>query len=109
MTSFPEIVINHIQQILTRYWGYSTFRSLQQEIILSVLDGKDTLALMPTGGGKSICFQVPAMAKEGLCLVVSPLIALMKDQVEHLKAKGIPAVSIVSGMSKNEIDIALAC
>ena len=81
MTSFPEIVINHIQQILTRYWGYSTFRSLQQEIILSVLDGKDTLALMPTGGGKSICFQVPAMAKEGLCLVVSPLIALMKDQV----------------------------
>ena len=107
MTSFPEIVINHIQQILTRYWGYSTFRSLQQEIILSVLDGKDTLALMPTGGGKSICFQVPAMAKEGLCLVVSPLIALMKDQVEHLKAKGIPAVSIVSGMSKNEIDIAL--
>jgi len=107
VTSFPEIVINHIQQILTRYWGYSTFRSLQQEIILSVLDGKDTLALMPTGGGKSICFQVPAMAKEGLCLVVSPLIALMKDQVEHLKAKGIPAVSIVSGMSKNEIDIAL--
>ena len=100
-------MINLIQQILTRYWGYSSFRSLQQEIILSVMEGNDTLALMPTGGGKSICFQVPAMAKEGICLVVSPLIALMKDQVEHLKAKGIPAVAIVSGMSKNEIDIAL--
>lgn len=100
-------MINLIQQILTRYWGYSSFRSLQQEIILSVMEGSDTLALMPTGGGKSICFQVPAMAKEGICLVVSPLIALMKDQVEHLKAKGIPAVAIVSGMSKNEIDIAL--
>ncbi|HRH67487.1 MAG TPA: ATP-dependent DNA helicase RecQ, partial [Bacteroidia bacterium] len=89
------------------YWGHSAFRSLQQEIILSVLSGSDTLALMPTGGGKSICFQVPALAREGLCLVVSPLIALMKDQVEHLKTKGIPAVAVVSGMSKNEIDIAL--
>ena len=71
------------------------------------MEGNDTLALMPTGGGKSICFQVPGMAKDGICLVVSPLIALMKDQVEHLRAKGIPAVAIVSGMSKNEIDIAL--
>ena len=100
-------MINLIQQILTRYWGYSSFRSLQQDIILSVMEGNDTLALMPTGGGKSICFQVPALAKDGICLVVSPLIALMKDQVEHLRAKGIPAVAIVSGMSKNEIDIAL--
>jgi ATP-dependent DNA helicase RecQ len=96
-----------IRQILTKYWGYNDFRPLQEEIILSVLDGKDTLALMPTGGGKSICFQVPALAKEGICVVVSPLIALMKDQVEHLKAKGIPAVAVISGMSRNEIDIAL--
>ncbi len=96
-----------IRQILTKYWGYSDFRPLQEDIILSVLEGKDTLALMPTGGGKSICFQVPALAKEGICVVVSPLIALMKDQVEHLKAKGIPAVAVISGMSRNEIDIAL--
>jgi len=96
-----------IQQILSQYWGYSQFRTLQEDIILSVLEGKDTLALMPTGGGKSICFQVPAMSTDGLCLVVSPLIALMKDQVEGLRRKGIPAVSVVSGMTRNEIDIAL--
>ncbi len=95
-----------IRQILTKYWGHNDFRPLQEDIILSVLDGKDTLALMPTGGGKSICFQVPALAKEGICVVVSPLIALMKDQVEHLRSKGIPAVAVVSGMSRNEIDIA---
>jgi ATP-dependent DNA helicase RecQ len=94
-----------IHQVLTKHWGYSTFRSLQSEIILSVLDGKDTLALLPTGGGKSICFQVPAMAKDGICIVISPLIALMKDQVENLMKKSIPAVAVVSGMSKNEIDI----
>jgi ATP-dependent DNA helicase RecQ len=85
-----------IKKILIRYWGYTHFRSLQEEIILSVLNGQDTLALMPTGGGKSLCFQVPAMAKEGFCLVVSPLIALMKDQVEKLKHKGIPAAAIFS-------------
>ena len=96
-----------IHQILTRHWGYSTFRTLQQEIIMSVLDGKDTLALLPTGGGKSICFQVPAMAQEGICIVISPLIALMKDQVENLHKKNIPAVAVISGMSRNEIDIAL--
>ncbi len=96
-----------IRQILTKHWGHSDFRPLQEDIILSVLDGKDTLALMPTGGGKSVCFQVPALAKEGICVVVSPLIALMKDQVEHLKAKGIPAVAVFSGMNRNEIDIAL--
>ncbi len=97
----------HIKQVLTRHWGYSTFRPLQEEIILSVLSGKDTLALLPTGGGKSLCFQVPAMSGEGICIVISPLIALMKDQVENLHKKNIPAVSIVSGMSRNEIDIAL--
>jgi ATP-dependent DNA helicase RecQ len=96
-----------IQEILKHYWKHDSFRPLQEEIIQSVLLGRDTLALLPTGGGKSICFQVPALAKEGICIVVSPLIALMKDQVENLKAKGIAAVSIVSGMSKREVDIAL--
>lgn len=90
-------------EILRQYWGYDNFRPLQEDIINAVLDGKDTLALLPTGGGKSICFQVPAMAKEGICLVVSPLIALMKDQVESLKKKGIPALAIYSGMSFIEI------
>ena len=96
-----------IHQILTKHWGYSTFRSLQQEIILSVLNGNDTLALLPTGGGKSLCFQVPAMAQDGICIVISPLIALMKDQVENLQKKNIPAIAVISGMSRNEIDIAL--
>ncbi|MEP7256710.1 MAG: ATP-dependent DNA helicase RecQ [Ferruginibacter sp.] len=92
-----------IQEILKQYWGYDSFRPLQEDIINAVLNGKDTLALLPTGGGKSICFQVPAMAKEGLCLVVSPLIALMKDQVENLKQKGIPSLAIFSGMNFLEI------
>jgi ATP-dependent DNA helicase RecQ len=96
-----------IQEILKHYWNHDGFRPLQEEIIQSVLIGRDTLALLPTGGGKSICFQVPALAKNGICIVVSPLIALMKDQVENLKAKGIDAVSIVTGMSKREVDIAL--
>jgi len=94
-------------EILLRYWGYSQFRPMQEEIIQSVFDGKDTLALLPTGGGKSICFQVPALAMEGICLVVSPLIALMKDQVENLEKKGIKALSVHSGMSRREIDIVL--
>ncbi|HEY5406703.1 MAG TPA: ATP-dependent DNA helicase RecQ [Ginsengibacter sp.] len=90
-------------EILKKYWGYDAFRPLQDEIISSILAGNDTLALMPTGGGKSICFQVPAMMKDGLCLVISPLIALMKDQVANLKQKGIPALSIYSGMSYVEV------
>ena len=95
------------QQVLQQYWGYKTFRPLQEDIIGAVLERKDVLALMPTGGGKSLCFQVPALMQEGVCLVVTPLIALMKDQVEHLKAKGIAAEAVYSGMSKREIDVAL--
>ncbi|HNX07834.1 MAG TPA: ATP-dependent DNA helicase RecQ [Bacteroidales bacterium] len=96
-----------IHQILTKYWGYSSFRPMQEDIIQSVLNGHDTLALLPTGGGKSLCYQVPAMAREGLCLVVSPLIALMKDQVDNLNRRGIKAIAVCSGMSRYEIDIAL--
>lgn len=98
---------NNILTILKQHWGYDAFRPLQEDIIHSVLRGQDTLALMPTGGGKSICFQVPALALEGICIVISPLIALMKDQVENLRAKGIEAISIFSGMSRREVDIAL--
>jgi len=96
-----------IYEALKAYWNFDSFRPLQEDIIQSVLDGKDTLALMPTGGGKSVCFQVPALVQPGICIVVSPLIALMKDQVEALKEKGIEAVSLVSGMSKREVDILL--
>ena len=99
--------MNPLLQILNQYWGHTKFRTLQEDIINSVLEGNDTLALMPTGGGKSVCFQVPALAKEGICIVISPLIALMKDQVEQLKAKNIRAASIVSGMTKKEVDIIL--
>ena len=96
-----------IKRILKKYWGYDEFRPMQQEIISSALAGKDTLALMPTGGGKSVCFQVPAMAREGICLVVSPLIALMKDQVQNLGSKGIKALAVYSGMTYSQIDAAL--
>lgn len=96
-----------IKGILKKYWGYDEFRPMQQEIISSALAGKDTLALMPTGGGKSVCFQVPAMAREGICLVVSPLIALMKDQVQNLGSKGIKALAVYSGMTYSQIDAAL--
>ncbi|MDR3366559.1 MAG: RecQ family ATP-dependent DNA helicase [Prevotellaceae bacterium] len=94
-------------KILFQYWGHRSFRMLQEEIVQAAYDGRDTLALMPTGGGKSVCFQVPALAKEGICLVVTPLIALMKDQVENLQKKGIKALAIYSGMSSHEIKVAL--
>ncbi len=91
-------------EVLRRYWGYDAFRPMQAEIIEAVLEGRDVLALMPTGGGKSLCFQVPALCGEGLCLVVSPLIALMKDQVENLVKRGIPAVALHSGLQHRDID-----
>ncbi len=93
--------------ILKKYWNHTQFRALQHEIIESVLAGNDTLALLPTGGGKSVCFQVPALQLEGLCIVISPLIALMKDQVENLKSKGIHAVAVHSALSRYEIDLYL--
>ena len=99
--------MNPLQEILQKYWGHMAFRPLQEEIIQAVLDQKDTLALLPTGGGKSICFQVPALAKDGICIVISPLIALMQDQVDQLKKRGIPAAAIYSGMSARQIDILL--
>lgn len=94
-------------EILNKYWGFSSFRKPQDQIIESILSGKDTLALLPTGGGKSICFQIPALTMEGLCIVISPLIALMRDQVENLRNKGISAIAVNSTMSRQEIDIAL--
>lgn len=94
------------RDILLRYWGYTSFRPLQEDIVDSVIEGRDTLALLPTGGGKSICFQVPAMAMEGICIVITPLISLMKDQVMHLKKNGIPAATIFSGMHRSEIETA---
>ena len=95
------------ESILKQYWGFDTFRAQQREIIQAVLDGKDTLALLPTGGGKSICFQIPALCTEGICVVVSPLIALMKDQVKNLKKRGIEAIALTSGMHFKQIDAAL--
>ena len=95
------------QEVLEKYWGHKQFRSQQLEIIQSILAKRDTLAILPTGGGKSICFQVPALMLEGITIVISPLIALMKDQVEQLKKRGIIAVAIYSGMSEREIDILL--
>jgi len=89
--------------VLKKYWGYESFRGVQEDIIRSILNGKDTLGLMPTGGGKSITFQVPGLVLEGICLVVTPLIALMKDQVQNLRSRGIKALAVYSGMSREEI------
>jgi ATP-dependent DNA helicase RecQ len=101
------MTIDTYRQVLTKYWGFASFRPLQEQIIMSVAEGRDTLGLMPTGGGKSITFQVPAMALDGICLVVTPLIALMKEQVGRLNSMGIKSVAIYSGMTREEIDIAL--
>jgi len=94
-----------LEELLKQYWGYPTFRANQRDIILSVLNGNDTLVQLPTGGGKSICYQLPALAKEGVCMVISPLIALMKDQVDNLKKRGISSVAIHSGLSSKEVEV----
>ncbi len=100
-------MIEEYRKILKDYWGYDNFRGIQEDIIQSIGSGRDTLGLMPTGGGKSITFQVPAMAKDGLCIVITPLIALMKDQVRNLRDRGIKAIAIYSGMTREEIIISL--
>ena len=95
--------MNEALEILKQYWGYKCFRGVQEDIIKSILDGKDTLGLMPTGGGKSITFQVPAMMMQGTCVVITPLVALMKDQVINLKRRGIKAAAVHSGLNREEI------
>ncbi|MGB0851540.1 MAG: RecQ family ATP-dependent DNA helicase, partial [Bacteroidia bacterium] len=96
-----------LESLLKKYWNFDSFRPLQREIILSVMQGDDTLALLPTGGGKSLCYQLPAIAKEGVCFVFSPLIALMKDQVDNLKKIGVSAVALHSGLNSREIETEL--
>lgn len=93
--------------ILEQYWGYSSFRPMQEKIVRTALEGKDVLAILPTGGGKSVCFQVPALMKEGIALVITPLIALMKDQVQNLNDRGIKALAVYAGMSRRDVDLAL--
>ena len=95
------------RETLARYWGFTSFRPMQEEIIESVVSGKDVVGLLPTGGGKSVTYQVPPVASEGLCLVITPLIALMKDQVARLKTMNIKAMAIHSGMSREEVEISL--
>ena len=107
MTGNSDKISPQLKDTLKRYWGYSEFRLGQEAIIHSVMEGRDTLALMPTGGGKSLTYQVPTLAREGLCIVITPLIALMKDQVDRLRRMGVNAVAIHSGLSYTQIDIAL--
>ena len=94
-------------EVLKEYWGYDGFRPMQEEIIGVALEGKDVLAILPTGGGKSVCFQVPGLMAEGLTIVITPLIALMKDQVQNLASKGIRAIAVHAGMTRHEVDLAL--
>ena len=96
-----------LSEILKKYWGYGSFRPNQEDIIFSILDGRDTLAVLPTGGGKSVCFQVPALALEGTCLVISPLIALMRDQIDQLRMRGVSAAGLYSGLHQSEIELVL--
>ena len=98
----------HPINILERYWKFTDFRPLQEDIINAVINNEDTFALLPTGGGKSVCFQIPALAKEGICIVISPLVALMKDQVNALLNKGIKAIALTSGIPNKEIDTLLS-
>ena len=99
--------MQHPINILERYWNYTSFKPLQEDIINAVIEGEDTFALLPTGGGKSLCFQIPALAKEGICIVISPLVALMKNQVQTLNDKGIKAIALTSGISYGELDTLL--
>ena len=94
-------------EVLKKYWGYDSFRPMQEDIVSSALEGRDTLAILPTGGGKSVCFQVPAMSREGIAIVVTPLIALMKDQVQNLATRGIKALCVNAGMSHREVELSL--
>ena len=94
--------------VLREYWGYPSFRPMQEDIVGAALDGRDVLAILPTGGGKSVCFQVPALMKPGIALVVTPLIALMKDQVQNLSDRGIKALAVYLGMTRREIELALS-
>ena len=94
-------------EVLQTYWGYESFRPMQEEIIRDALEGRDVLAILPTGGGKSVCFQVPALLQDGIALVVTPLIALMKDQVQNLQDRGIRALAVHAGMNRHQVDLTL--
>ena len=94
-------------ETLEKYWGYESFRPMQERIIDEALAGRDVLAILPTGGGKSVCFQVPTLMKDGLALVVTPLVALMKDQVQNLAARGVKAIAVHHGLNRHEVDLAL--
>ena len=99
--------VHTAQQILKEYWGYDSFRLKQEEIVNKAVENRDVLAVLPTGGGKSVCFQVPALMSEGIALVITPLIALMKDQVQNLNSRGIKALCINAGMGRREVEVAL--
>ena len=93
--------------VLKEYWGYGSFRPMQEEIVSAAVEGRDVLAVLPTGGGKSVCFQVPALLKDGIALVVTPLIALMKDQVQNLAVRGVKALAVYTGMTRHEVELNL--